>query len=361
MTTVVYVLISILILELLIFVHEFGHYIAGKLLGFRVLGFWLGFGPALVKFKKGETEYALRAFPIGGACQFDGEDAEAEGDPRRFNANPKWKRFIVLFAGPFMNILMAFILAFITILTTPRPIAAVDPATGYAIPVVSEVTAGSAAQRAGVLAGDVLVGIDGSEFTPSADQMITDAVVEKIGSQPDSFVLNVKRNGESLDLPVSGAYDPALGKTLLGIRITLLVDHYERASVGEAFTGAGEYLWTIVKVTGQFIGSIFKNGIHRGDVTGIVGTVGIMVEEAQQGMSNLINIACILSLSLGLFNLIPFPALDGGRILFLIIEAIIGRPLNRKVEAIINGIGLALLFGLMIFVTINDVIWLITK
>ena len=101
--TIVYILLAILILELLIFLHELGHFTAGKLLGFRILGFSLGFGPALFKFKKGETEYSLRAFPVGGLCQFDGEDEEAlENDPRRFNAQPVWKRFIVILAGPFM-------------------------------------------------------------------------------------------------------------------------------------------------------------------------------------------------------------------------------------------------------------------
>lgn len=108
--TIVYILLAILILELLIFLHELGHFTAGKLLGFRILGFSLGFGPALFKFKKGETEYSLRAFPVGGLCQFDGEDEEAlENDPRRFNAQPVWKRFIVILAGPFMNILTAFL------------------------------------------------------------------------------------------------------------------------------------------------------------------------------------------------------------------------------------------------------------
>lgn len=363
--TIVYILLAILILELLIFVHELGHFTAGKLLGFRVLGFSLGFGPALIKFKKGkpgdETEYALRAIPFGGACQFDGEDEEGQDDPRRFNANPVWKRLIVIFAGPFMNILTAYIIAFFIFLCTPMPVQAVDPATQLPIPVVAAVSADSAAKRAGVLEGDVLVAINGVSPVPEGDESILDAFVAAIGAQKGDFTVTVERGGELIELPVTGAYSSAFDKTVLGVSISTLVDHYERHGFFESFGGAGTYLINIVKATGQGIAGMFKNGIHRGDVSGIVGTVGIMVDVAKEDSVNLVYVACILSLSLGLFNLIPFPALDGGRILFLIIEAIIGRPLNRKVEAIVNGVGLALLFLLMIVVTFSDIVGLFAK
>ena len=149
--TIVYILLAILILELLIFLHELGHFTAGKLLGFRILGFSLGFGPALFKFKKGETEYSLRAFPVGGLCQFDGEDEEAlENDPRRFNAQPVWKRFIVILAGPFMNILTAFLIAFVFYLCKPMPVYAVDPVTHYEVPIVASVKENSPAEKAGL-------------------------------------------------------------------------------------------------------------------------------------------------------------------------------------------------------------------
>ena len=359
--TVLYIILAILVLEAVIFLHELGHYTAGKLLGFRVLGFSLGFGPALFKFKRGETEYALRAIPFGGACQFDGEDEAAEDDPRRFNANPVWKRLIVIFAGPFMNILTAYIIAFFIFLCTPMPNYAVDPATQQPIPVVSAVVKNSAADRAGMLPGDILVAVDGEVPAPAEGQDIMDAFVAAISSTNGELTVTVERGGETIDLPVTGAYDASYRKTLLGINITHLVESYTRHGFFESFGGAGEYIFTIVKLTGQGIAGMFKNGIHQGDVSGVVGTVGIMVDVAQENTVNLVYIACILSLSLGLFNLIPFPALDGGRILFLIIEAIIGRPLNRKVEAVVNGIGLVLLFGLMILVTVSDVIGLITK
>ncbi len=355
---IVYILLAILVLEFLIFVHELGHYTAGRLLGFRILGFMLGFGPAIFKWKKGETTYALRAIPFGGACQFDGEDEEAENDPRRFNANPVWKRLIVIFAGPFTNILVAYLIAFFIFLCTPVPNYALNPATGQQIPVITSVSADGAAKRAGLYVDDQLVAINGAEPVPADGEDIYDAFVRVISGAGSDLVVTVRRGGELIDVPVSGAYSAAAKKTLLGIGIGGLIDGYTRHGFFESFGGAGRYLWNIIRLTGEGIAGMFKNGIHQGDVSGIVGTVGIMVDVAQESTLNLVYVACILSLSLGLFNLIPFPALDGGRILFLLIEAIIGRPLNRKVEAWVNGIGLALLFALMIVVTVNDVIGL---
>ncbi len=360
--TFLYIILAILVLEVLIFVHELGHFTAGKLLGFRILGFSLGFGPALFKFKRGETEYALRAIPFGGACQFDGEDEEGENDPRRFNANPVWKRLIVIFAGPFMNILTAYILAFIIALAIPVPVASVNEATGQYVPIVQTVDENSAASRAGLLSGDVIAAIDGVEPQPDESGDLLAGISEAIGSDADGeFVITVIRGGEILDIPVTGAYDQSYRRTKLGITMSYQIERYEHYGFFESFKVAGEELVMIVRLTGEGIGNMFKNGIHRGDVSGVVGTVGIMVDFARQDMSYILQIACILSLSLGLFNLIPFPALDGGRILFLIIEAIIGRPLNRKVEAIVNGVGLALLFGLMIVVTVFDIMGLVAK
>ena len=340
--TIVYILLAILILELLIFLHELGHFTAGKLLGFRILGFSLGFGPALFKFKKGETEYSLRAFPVGGLCQFDGEDEEAlENDPRRFNAQPVWKRFIVILAGPFMNILTAFLIAFVFYLCKPMPVYAVDPVTHYEVPIVASVKENSPAEKAGLKNGDVIIAINGQYPTAGND-----------------FVMTVERSGAQLDLAVGDAFNSTENRTVIGITISGLVEDYRHLNVLQAAAGSGEYLVLIVKATAQGIAGMFKHGIHSGDISGVVGTVGIMVDVARESMINLVNIAVILSLSLGLFNLIPFPALDGGRLLFLLIEAIIHRPLNRKVEAIVNAVGLALLFTLMIVVTISDVVGL---
>ena len=163
------IILAILVLAFLIFFHELGHFTVGKLLGFRVLGFSMGFGPALVTFKKGDTEYALRAIPFGGSCQLDGEDEDAETDPKRFNAQPVWKRFLVILAGPFMNVLLAFLISFILMLAVPVPIYAVDAGSGDNIPYIVDVVEGSAAEKAGILPGDIVIAVDGKNTMDAGD------------------------------------------------------------------------------------------------------------------------------------------------------------------------------------------------
>ncbi len=357
--TLLYILLAILILAFLIFFHELGHFAMGKALGFRVLGFSMGFGPALVKFKKGETEYSLRAIPFGGACMFDGEDEDAQNDPRRFNAQPVWKRFLVILAGPFMNVLLAFLVAFIVMLSAPVPIYAIDSATGDNIPYIVTVADKSAAAEAGILPNDIVIAIDGKSPLNANDSInSSDALVSLIASANDTLTITVERDGAQKDIIVSGIYNAQLGKNQLGITIGSVSTGTKHYTIGEAFINAFEYLGQIIKLTVEGIAGMFKNGIHQGDISGVVGAVAVMADVANESLLNLVYIAIVLSLSLGLFNLIPFPALDGGRLLFLLIEAIIGKPLNRKVEGIINAVGLALLFGLMIIVTISDVIGL---
>lgn len=354
--TILYIVIAILILAFIIFFHELGHYTAGKLLGFRILDFSLGFGPALIKFKKGETNYAIRAIPFGGACQFDGEDDDAEDDPRRFNAQPVWKRFLVIFAGPFMNILLAFLVAFFVLLTTPVDIYASDAATGDYIPQVMTVVEGGAAEASGVRPGDLMLAVNGQSPFAQDDETSINALVNLIGSASGEFILTVERNGETIDIPIKNAYNEETKTNVIGVSIGALVERTEARSFGASVVGSADYLINIVRATAQAFAGMFKDGIHQGDVSGALGTVALMVDVAQQSTADLFVVAIIISLSLGLFNLIPFPALDGGRLLFLVIEAIIGRPLNRKVEGMVNAIGLMLLFGLMIIVTISDVI-----
>lgn len=354
--TILYIVIAILILAFIIFFHELGHYTAGKILGFRILDFSLGFGPALIKFKKGETNYAIRAIPFGGACQFDGEDADAEDDPRRFNAQPVWKRFIVIFAGPFMNILLAFLIAFFVLIATPVDIYATDAATGDYIPEVISVDDDGAADDAGLLPGDLMLAVNGQSPFVQDDESSINALVNLIGGAGDEFILTIERDGETIDLPIKNAYNEETKMSVIGIRVGALIERTEARTFGASVVGSADYLINIVRATAQAFANMFKNGIHQGDVSGALGTVAVMVDVAQERAADLVYVAIIITLSLGLFNLIPFPALDGGRLLFLVIEAIIGRPLNRKVEGIVNMVGLMLLFGLMIIVTISDVI-----
>lgn len=356
--TLLYLIIAILVLAFIIFFHELGHYSMGKLLGFRILDFSIGFGPALLKFKKGETNYAIRAIPFGGACQFDGEDEDEQDDPRRFNAQPVWKRFLVIFAGPFMNVLLAFLIAFAALLFTPVPVYTIDEATGDYIPEINSVTEGSAADNAGILPNDIVIAVGGESPMVEDSESSIDALITLIKNAGVDFVITVERDGNRIDLPITNAYNEELGYNQIGVTVGALTKTQTHNTVGKAFTGSFDYLTNIVEATAKGIAGMFKNGIKQGDVSGVVGTVAIMVDVANENAINIVYIAIILSLSLGVFNLIPFPALDGGRLIFLIIEAIIRKPLNRKIESIVNAVGFALLLGLMIVVTISDVIGL---
>ncbi|MDD7503199.1 MAG: site-2 protease family protein, partial [Clostridium sp.] len=306
------IILAILVLAFLIFFHELGHFTVGKLLGFRVLGFSMGFGPALVKFKKGDTEYALRAIPFGGSCQFDGEDEDAETDPKRFNAQPVWKRFLVILAGPFMNVLLAFLIAFILMLAVPMPVYAVDAGSGDNIPYIVDVVEGSAAEKAGILPGDIVIAVDGKNTMDANDGIESiDALVKFIGEASNDLYITIDRDGVVADLFAQDVYNAELGWNQLGISIAAVIENTKHLTVDKAFTGSFEYLGQIITATAKGIDSMFKNGIHQGDVSGVVGTVAIMADVANDGLINLVYIAVILSLSLGLFNLIPFPALDG--------------------------------------------------
>ena len=258
-----------------------------------------------------------------------------------------------------MNVLLAFLIAFILMLAVPMPVYAVDAGSGDNIPYIVDVVEGSAAEKAGILPGDIVIAVDGKNTMDANDGIESiDALVKFIGEASNDLYITIDRDGVVADLFAQDVYNAELGRNQLGISIAAVIENTKHLTVDKAFTGSFEYLGQIITATAKGIDSMFKNGIHQGDVSGVVGTVAIMADVANDGLINLVYIAVILSLSLGLFNLIPFPALDGGRLLFLVIEAIKGKPLNRKVEGIVNAIGLGLLFLLMIVVTVSDVIGL---
>ena len=244
------IILAILVLAFLIFFHELGHFTVGKLLGFRVLGFSMGFGPALVKFKKGDTEYALRAIPFGGSCQFDGEDEDAETDPKRFNAQPVWKRFLVILAGPFMNVLLAFLISFILMLAVPVPIYAVDAGSGDNIPYIVDVVEGSAAEKAGILPGDIVIAVDGKNTMDANDGIESiDALVKFIGEASNDLYITIDRDGVVADLFAQDVYNAELGRNQLGISIAAVIENTKYLTVDKALTGSSEYTGQILTPT----------------------------------------------------------------------------------------------------------------
>lgn len=341
MTTFLSILAALLLLSVFVVVHELGHYLAGRALGFTVLEFAVGMGPALFKKEKNGITYSLRAFPIGGMCRFYGEDEEAK-DGRSFASHAVWKRIIVVVAGPLMNVLAAILFAAATLM-------------GYGvyvdIPTISEISGiETPAAQAGLKEGDIIYAINGKTIETFAE--VSDLILTATG---DEMVITVKRGGELVELTLRDFYNEAEGRNFIGITYGY---GRERYGLFRALGASFEYVWDLIVEMLRFLGSIFTQGVKKGDIVGPVGTVSLIGEAVRTGFEVVLRMAVLISVNLAIMNLLPLPALDGGRLVFLIIEAIRRKPVPPEKEGIVHFVGLLLLFGLMIYLTVSDVLGL---
>ena len=246
---ILYFLIAVLVLALMIFVHELGHYTAGRLLGFKILDFSIGFGPAIFKIRKNDIDYALRAIPLGGACRFYGEEDDPQ-DAVSFNAQKPWKRLIVIFAGPFMNFVLAYVLAVVMLLCFGEREAVKYPNGDYAI-VINAVGKDSPAERSGLAAEDIILSVGGVDITgePHEYKEKTKAVSEAItAAASDGVSVSVDRDGVELTIFVSDIYNASEGRNFLGITMSP-GEVFVRKNLGQALTGGFGFVITIVKTT----------------------------------------------------------------------------------------------------------------
>ncbi len=326
--TIIY---AVLIFCLLIFVHELGHFIAAKSVGIRVNEFSLGMGPSLLRFTKGETKYSLRAFPIGGFVKMEGED-EDSNDPRAFNRKNPFQRALVLIAGSFMNLITTVVL--ITIMAL---------ALGMASTVIDQVAEGFPAEVAGMEAGDRIVKINGSNVNEWSD---VTGILSSI--QGDSVTISVKREGREIDL-ISGITKNEEGRNVIGI--TSRIEHAPVKALKAGVIGTWE--WT--KEMFNYLRQLFTGKGSIDDLVGPVGIVSIINDQAKMGIFYIINLTALISLNLAIVNMLPLPALDGGRLLFLVAGQITGKRITDSVEEKIHFAGLMLLFALMVYLVIHDV------
>lgn len=338
MTTFLSILAALLVLSVFVVVHELGHFVAGRLLGFTVLEFAVGMGPAILKKEKNGITYSLRAFPIGGMCRFYGEDEEAK-DSRSFASHPVWKRIIVVAAGPVMNILTAILFAVVSLMSYG---VYVD------VPTVQELSSETApAAVAGIEPGDVLYAINGDviESYEETSELI-------LGASGAEMTITVQRDGELVDFIVRDFYNEAEGRNLIGITYGY---GRERYGLFKAIGSSFRYVWDIFVEMARFIGSIFTQGVQAGDVVGPVGTVTIIGQAVRTGFETVLYLAVLISVNLAFMNLLPLPALDGGRLVFLVIEAIRRKPVPPEKEGMVHFAGLVLLMLLMVYLTVSDV------
>ncbi len=336
------IIASIIIFGLLIFVHEFGHFIIARLVRINVLEFAIGFGKELFGWQKeGGTRYTLRLFPLGGFCRLLGEDPEEALKKGSFQEKPLSSRFVVISAGSLMNFLLAIILfslVYFFFLGVPQ-----SQSTQ-----IGEVLPKSRAIEAGLQTGDVILAID------SLEMKNWNNVISYINANPGKQItLLVKRDNAELSVPVVPIEETETGKGLIGIA-PVYKKYVFFSSIALGFT----YTWFFIKLIFVSIYQMITGAIPA-DVAGPVGIVAVVGEVTKTGLSNLFSLAAIISINLGIINLLPIPALDGSRILFLALEGIRGKPIDPKKEGFIHFIGFTLLIILMILIAFQDITRLI--
>ncbi|MBI3572168.1 site-2 protease family protein [Candidatus Kaiserbacteria bacterium] len=354
------VLIFLIVIVALIVVHELGHFIAAKLTGMRVDEFGLGYPPrALTLGSAGGTRYTLNWLPFGGFVKIYGENSEAAGEPA-FSSKSRPAQAFVLAAGVLMNLLFAYLLiAGALFAGTPRALAPneIAGAKGAELAVAS-VLPGSPASRAGILSADsILSASDPTGSWHSGDPESFTRFVGASGGAP--IQLEIKRNGSEKKVGVAAERgvapsDPsryALGVEVANIGIVPL-------SLGAALTKGATLTWQITKLTTfgllHFFYGVFTLSADLSQVAGPIGIAGAIGGAAAAGLGNLLALAAVISINLALINLLPVPALDGGRLLFVAIEAITRRPIKAVVAQTVNSIGFAFLILLMAVVTLHD-------
>lgn len=330
------IIAALLVLSVMVMVHEAGHFSIGRLFGFGIEEFAIGMGPKLFGREKNGTLFSIRAFPIGGMCRFVGED-EVPKNAISFNAQKPWKRFLVVFAGPFFNVVFAVLFAFITLL-----------AYGSLAPMVDQIsTETGPAAVAGMQPGDILLKINGERVD------YTDAVNHIVAAKGPDIVVTVERGGEELELLMEDVYNEEEGRNIIGIVITRGRRHFSFfGAFGEAF----HYIADTIGQMFEFFGMLFQGQVQQGDVMGPVGTISFISYAVRTGFEVVLHLAVLLSVNLAIINLLPLPALDGGRLIFIIIEMIRRKPISQEKEGMVHFIGIILLFGLIIFLSYQDIL-----
>ena len=348
------ILSFIIVLGILIFIHEFGHYITAKLSDIRVEEFALGFGPKLISKKWGETVYSIRAIPLGGFCNMTGEFVpdedddeetlkiynEAKENGRCFHQKSMWKRFAVIVMGPIMNFMLAIVIFFLIFSFAGLP---VDTSNQ---PIIGELDPSRPASEAGLKPGDKIVSIDSTRV--NSWQEMT-GLIHNSENEPLEIIVN--RNGENLTFNITPVFNEEMGVNIIGIYPEVVRESIGLiGSIKRAFTQT----WQVIYLTINGFITMISNRSMEG-IGGPVMIASIIGQAARNGIINVMNWTAIISVNLGIINLFPLPALDGGRILFIGIELLRGKPVDPKKEGFVHLIGFVLLMILMLFIIYNDI------
>jgi len=346
--TILYIFYALLLLGILISVHEFGHFIAARLTGISVKEFSIGFGPKILqwKSKRKETLFSLRPIPMGGYCMFYGDTdddprGEKTDDPRNYSKAPVWKRMLSVLCGPVMNFALAFVVA-------------VALMAGYGVtqtqPYVQEIETGMPADIGGLKAGDIFLRVGERDLKDSSIQDVSDAI-DAVGMERP-LSITVLRQGREVSLSLTPVHDQTEDRYRIGI----IISGYGPIPLSQVIPAAWN---SCVYASGAILsalGKLVTTGEGLNETAGPVGMVQLVAEQTRQGGFEIfLNLMVIISINLGLINLFPIPGLDGSRLVFMVAEAIRGKPVSQRIEAGVHMAGYALLLGLMVFFTFKDI------
>ena len=349
---ILFIIFGILFFNLIVFVHEFGHFFTAKTFGVKVNEFALGMGPRVFKFKKGDTIFSLRALPLGGFCAMEGED-EASSNPNAFGTKAAWKRFIITAAGAVMNfilglLMMLFIVSQKSALYTTK---------------IEKFSSETVSSNYGLMAGDEILSIDNHSILDNRDLSF-----ELLAYKKNQFDFKVKRNGEIVELKnvTFNTKTNENGKTSLILNFSLATEE-------KTFGNVLKHTWTetvsTVKIAWSSLSGIVTGRFSMKDMSGPIGTFTAISEAANEGLKtsifvafmNIMALMAFITINLGVFNLLPLPGLDGGHLVFLLFEMITGKKLNPKYEGFIQILGLVLFVALIIYVSYADILRLLGK
>ncbi|MGC9001794.1 MAG: RIP metalloprotease RseP [Dictyoglomus sp.] len=338
----------LILFALLTIPHEFGHFIFAKVFGVRVYEYAVGFGPKILEIKGRETKFVLRLIPIGGFVKMAGVDdinipeVESVPEDRKFYKKAPWQRFLILFAGSFMNFIFAIILFMaIFLIGIPQP-----------IPVVDKVLENKPASVSGILPGDRILYIDGKKIEDISDavKLITGSI--KSPGEKREIEIKVERDGKLVNIKVVPEWSEERKGGIIGIVFKTVPKRYSLPTAVK--NGFLMFINALILIF--YVFKALFNGVQGVSIAGPIGIAKMTGEVASMGLIYYLNFLGVLSVQLGVFNLLPIPALDGGRILFVIIEKIRGKPIETKKEEMVHWIGLLILLFLMIIVTFFDIL-----
>jgi regulator of sigma E protease len=358
------ILIFIVVLVLLILVHELGHFVVAKLSRMRVDEFGIGFPPRALRIAKvGETEYTLNWLPLGGFVRIYGEDGAHVSEPRSFPARPRILQALVLVAGIAMNLLFAYVLITGALITgTPRALSADEIARASDLQLaVANVLPGSPAEGAGVMPGDVITHAEDGHYVFEGTSSADFSAFVANGGANKTVTLSLEHPDGSESVasvrPAAGLIPADPSRPALGVEVSTIGVLSE--PVGRAIVDGALLTWGATKLTAEglahFFAGVFTFNANLSQVAGPIGIAGAVGAASSEGFGNLLSLMAIISINLALINLLPLPALDGGRLLFVLIEAVTRRPIKPSIALAVNTVGFVFLLLLMAVVSAHDI------